>query len=167
MKLMNENEIYGFEAPDSNSAVDELYRIACSFRKAIEAAKNAREINEMLSFPEGCCTFASDLFQRFLVEECGIQTYYMSGRYGYGKNGESHAWLETKDGTVLDITGDQYKSKNLKFTEEVYVGPRNDGFHDSFELDSPVPYSVNNKMFLEKVKFDHRYAMVLKYLKLG
>ena len=62
----------------------------------------------MAAFPRGCCSFASDLLQRYLIEQYSFHTWYMSGQYGYGWNAKNHAWLESEDCTVIDITGDQY-----------------------------------------------------------
>ena len=116
----------------------------------------------MLSFPDGCCTYASDLLQKHLYKK-GIITDYMSGQYGDGFNSESHAWLETKDGIVIDITGDQYKNKELKFTTPVYVGSRVNGFHDKFKLDARVAYSNIKDPLVSYSDFDRRYDAVMKY----
>ena len=90
----------------------------------------------------------------------------MSGEYGYGENGESHAWLETYDhDLVIDITGDQYKYKKLRFEEPVYIGTRADGFHDKFKLHEPTPYTIYNDPFDGNRDFDRRYEAVLKYVK--
>ena len=97
-------------------------KMAERFRNAIEEAVKAGEIKEMKGFPVGCCSYASDLLQRFFVEH-NIFTWYVSGEYGDASTWESHAWLETQDGIVIDITGDKYKNKELNFTEPVYVGP--------------------------------------------
>ena len=140
----------------------DLFKIALSFRIAIEKAVRTGEIQEMISFPRGCCSYASDLLQRYLIEQYGVFTWYMSGRYGYGWDGKSHAWLETQDGTVIDITGDQYKYKKLKFTEPVYIGSRNDGFHNKFELDEPLPYARDEDPFSRNQDFDRRYKVVLQ-----
>lgn len=142
----------------------DLYEMALSFRTAIEEAVRNDEIREMASFPRGCCSFASDLLQRYLLEQ-NIFTWYMSGRYGYGLDGESHAWLETQDGTVIDITGDQYKNKKLKFTVPVYVGSRTDGFHDKFELDEPVAYQFSYETSDRVQKTDSRYEVVMRYMR--
>ena len=142
--------------------ISKLYRIANAYRNAIITAVRAGEIREMLSFPDGCCTYASDLLQRYLFEK-GIITYYMSGQYGYGFTGESHAWLETENGIVIDITGDQYKNKSLKFTTPVYVGSRVNGFHDKFKLDAPVAYSNIKDPLVSYSDFDRRYDAVMKY----
>ena len=80
------------------------FEMASSFRKAIEDAIDSGNLHEvnLLGFSVGCCTYASDLLQRYLFEN-GIVTIQMSGEYGNGRTGESHAWLETLDGIVIDI----------------------------------------------------------------
>lgn len=142
-----------------------LFEIAVAFRTAIEEAVRAGEIREMNTFPRGCCSYASDLLQRYLTEQYSFFTWYMSGRYGYGWDAESHAWLETEDCLVIDITGDQYAFKKLKFTEPVYIGSRTDGFHDKFELDEPVAYSRSKDPFGRNREFDRRYEAVIRYLR--
>ena len=144
----------------------DLYAIATAFREAIEAALKAGELREMRSFPCGCCSYASDLLQRHLIEQYEFFTWYMSGELGYGEGGESHAWLETQNhGTVIDITGDQYKNKMLRFTEPVYVGTRADDFHDKFKLHEPVAYCRVEDPFGSRYRdFDRRYETVLRYL---
>jgi len=147
----------------------ELYKLASSFREAIIVAiKNGDIVEEnMHGFPQGCCTYASDLLQKYLYEQ-GIDTLLMSGIYGYGCDGESHSWLETKDGTVVDITGDQYTHKEPRFTTAVYVGTRNNGFHNLFELYDPIPYHENTGQLGHKgleQRFLNRYEKVLKHIK--
>lgn len=145
----------------------DLYEIAKAFRASIEAALKAGEIEEMRGFPDGRCAYASDLLQRYLIEQYEFFTWYMSGEYGYGEDGESHAWLETQDhSVVIDITGDQYKCKKLRFTESVYVGTRFDGFHDKFKLHEPVAYFREEDSFGGRNRdFDRRYETVLRYLR--
>ena len=142
----------------------DIYKIALAFRAAIEDSIRAGENREMMSFPKGCCSYASDLLQRYLFEQHGLFTWYMSGTYDYGWDQESHAWLEMPNRTVIDITGDQYKYKELKFTEPIYVGPRADGFHDKFELYEPIAYSRNDDSFGRNRDFDRRYAIVMQHL---
>jgi hypothetical protein len=143
----------------------DLYEIATAFRAAIEEAVRIGELRELNTFPRGCCSYASDLLQRYLIEQYGFFNWYMSGRYGYGWDAESHAWLETQDGIVIDITGDQYAFKKLKFTIPVYIGPRADGFHDKFELDEPVTYSRSEDPFGRNREFDRRYEAVIRHLR--
>ena len=47
----------------------DLYEIASDFRTAIEEAVRAGEIPKMASFPCGCCSYTSDLLQRYLIEQ--------------------------------------------------------------------------------------------------
>ena len=139
-----------------------LFEMASSFRKAIIDAIDSGSLHEvnLLCFPDGCCTYASDLLQRYLFEN-SIVTTQMSGTYGNGWTGESHAWLETLDGIVIDITGDQYKNKSLKFTIPVYVGTRFDGFHDRFVLNEPYEYDADR----QDQSFENRYNIVLNHLR--
>jgi len=141
-----------------------LFEITTAFRAAIEEAVRAGELRELNTFPRGCCSYASDLLQRYLIEQYGFFTWYMSGRYGYGWDAESHAWLETEDRLVIDITGDQYAFKKSKFTEPVYIGSRTDGFHDKFELDEPVAYTRSEDHFGRNREFDRRYEAVIRHL---
>lgn len=93
----------------------------------------------------------------------GINTVFVSGRYGYGPDGEKHEWLETDDGIVIDITGDQYKYKQLKFVEPVYVGTRKNGFHDKFELDELISCIFNVNPFVSCSDVDRRYDSIMRY----
>jgi len=145
-----------------------LYEIASRFRKAIEEAVYCGEIIEinMQKFPQGCCTYASDLLQKYLYEQ-GIPTYLISGHQEYGYDGESHSWLETEDGTVIDITVDQFAYREPRFITGIYVGKREDGFHNLFELSAPIPYNANisqheNECLREE--FIIRYKKVLKHM---
>ena len=95
-------------------SISELYKIAVAFRRAIEMAISDGKIKEMVSSPKGCCTYATNLLQRHLFEK-GFFTWNMAGKYETETEFESHSWLETKNGIVIDITGDQYTNKTIKF----------------------------------------------------
>lgn len=147
-----------------------VYEIAVSFRAAIESALKNGDINDsnMRSFPNGCCSYASDMLQKYLFEEKNISTYYVSGYYGFGWDAESHAWLEMSDNTVIDITGDQYKyNENIHFDKAVYVGKRKNGFHEKFVLDERVPYQYITETLMNGVrrqKIDAIYKSLLQYI---
>ena len=142
--------------------MQDLYELAFRFRQAIESAIACREVSDlnMLNYPRGCCTYASTLLQRYLFEN-GVMTFYMSGEYGDGVEiFESHAWLETECGIVIDITGDQYTNNpNIRFSNSVYIGSRENGFHNKFRLHAPIPYSewgeygigMKNKILYEAI----------------
>lgn len=141
--------------------------LATAFRKAIERALEAGELRHTViaSFPIGCCGYTSDLLQRYLREN-DIKTRYASGVYRDCSTGDSqsHAWLELNDGTVVDITGDQfrYKPQPLQNDRSVYCGKPND-FYDLFELDPPCQcegtYSLD---IVRKEKL--AYGIICKYL---
>ena len=65
---------------------------------------------------------------------------------------------------LIDITGDQYKYKKLMFTDPVYVGPRNDGFHNRFELDKPIAYQIVDDTLGENHAFDRCYQAVMRHM---
>ena len=152
---------------------DELYFIAARFRVAIEKALNAGEFSSdsiFQCFPRGCCGFTSDLLAKYL-REFGVETQYMSGNYEYGWEGRSHAWLETYDGVVIDITRDQFKNdpEPLHCEQEVYVGIE-DEICKLFEQQALCPeYQEDVKPAwmgetqTEKI-FCKRYGVITKYL---
>lgn len=77
---------------------------------------------------------------------------------------QSHAWLELADGTVIDITGDQFRFEPhpLKNDCPVYCDKPNE-FFNLFELDLPCEYEVSfSKDVLRKEK--EAYDIVCKFL---
>ena len=83
--------------------INELKEIAMRYRKAIEKAIQTKEIIDynLVNFPKGCCNFVSDYLQRFLYEQ-GIESLYVSGEYGSGWEGDSHAWLVAYEDIIVD-----------------------------------------------------------------
>lgn len=149
---------------------NELYNTALDFRTAMEETRRCGDIipyyhGFLTEFPRGCCDITSDFLQRYLEEQYSFKTVSISGEYGYGYNAESHAWLETEDGTVIDITGDQYKYKRIQFDKPVYVGSRQDGFHDKFEVTSRMPYEEVIGTFYRDQFKEEQYQNVLRHLK--
>ncbi len=110
----------------------ELSIIAIQFRLAILETIARGESKGMLirSFPIGNCSYASELLQRYL-HSIGVETFLVSGS---GACQETHVWLETEDGIIVDITGDQYMDRDNEFfyDKPVYVGPM-DSFHKLFK----------------------------------
>jgi len=105
-----------------------LYQLSLLFRTAIEKAKNNNEFNRkdrMSRFPMGCCDDSCDLLAFYLKSNYGIQT-----KQGNGVLAEctdectNHAWLVLEDGTIVDITIDQFKN-STDFYDSVYVGGEN------------------------------------------
>lgn len=147
----------------------DYYRIAVLYRNAIVAVIKDRKVvfNNLYAFPRGCCGYASDFLQRYFLEELNVFTWYVSGEFGYGVRSESHTWLESEDhSVVIDITGDQYKNNSrIPFSAAVYVGDRNDGFHNKFKLHTPVAYMKPDHLMGFELKKDQQYQIILDYLK--
>lgn len=143
----------------------ELYDIASKFRNAIQAAIRSGDVSDinLRNFPFGACGYTSDLLQRYLSEK-GVPTLYVSGQYGNGLEAKNHAWIETLDGTVIDITGDQFASQEPHFSVPVYVGPRENGFHDKFILEDPKLYQPSEDPFYYDKKFEDRYRAVIGHM---
>ena len=144
----------------------DLYETASIFRAAIQEAIKCGDITDinMRNFPSGACGYASELLQRYLWEK-GVYTLYISGQYGHGWRAQNHAWLETRDRIVIDITGDQFSNRDPCFSIPVYVGPRKNGFHDMFVTDKPVVYHKNDDPLSSNRKSEERYNAILRHLK--
>ena len=120
--------------------IDEIYELVIKLRHAIDRAADNREFNGIICFdhfPRGCCGMASDILGHYLIEH-GIESNYVCGTYRDGgfENNRSHAWVELYDGTIIDITGDQFKYDDvfLRYDVPVYFGPM-DAFHEMFEVE--------------------------------
>lgn len=147
-----------------------LYALAEGFRRALE--KNKSEMLLLHSFPKGCCTIACFLLQRFLYEN-GIETERIVGENSRNSKFESHVWLETNDGTVIDITGDQYSSRDDAFSYQipVYVGPK-DKFHQLFRVKYREPYKETEPDPFEsdltvEIKNDRLYRMIIQSMNMN
>lgn len=132
--------------------MNEIIQLAIEFRNVIDKAKVEGSFikdQRFREFPHGCCGIASELLARFLLDK-GVnrKLIYVCGTYYDLDEPISHAWLETDDNIVIDITGDQFKyyPEPLKFEEKVYIGSYND-FYNLFEVD--IEENCNNYYPLE------------------
>lgn len=149
---------------DGDCWMDESISDACAcavaFRDAIDraVASGALAGTAISSFPRGCCGYASDLLQRYFKEH-GIYSCYVCGTFSGDTafDDQSHAWLELPDGTVVDITGDQFRLAQGPLHNElkVYCGKPN-AFYSSFgrierfdfvESASPSVVRKENEMY--------------------
>jgi len=147
--------------------------LATRFRVAIDKALAMGEFDKDFSFnrfPHGCCGDASYLLAQYLLDN-SIKTNYVCGNYYYNdptRNAQSHAWLWTDDKTIIDITGDQFKSDStfLKYCVSVYVGPE-DEFHRLFEVNDR---DVHENMGLEALgsicqpRLSRLYRKIVRYI---
>lgn len=102
----------------------DVYSLAVLFRRAIDTAVDNRELTmyPFYKFPDDCCDMTCDLLAQYYNEN-GIQTVQINGEH---KNDHQwhHVWLQTMDGIVIDITGDQFNEKpNMPNNiQKVHVG---------------------------------------------
>ena len=119
-----------------------IIRLASQFRRAMdEAHYNGDFIYDCTfkNFPVGCCDHSSDLLAHYLLTN-DIKTVNVFGEYhtgAYDSDGFEitypHAWLQTANGIIIDITGDQFRLKSdlLYFDEPCYIGAETE-FHQLF-----------------------------------
>ena len=151
---------------------NDLYRIAADFRRGIDQAQNADEFVDDIWFrqyPRACCGDTSLLLGHYLLSK-GIRTYYVCGNYRQGDfdDYQSHAWLITEDGIIIDITGDQFKYKAHFFYYDipVYVG-ENDDFHDLFDVeprDVRISVPLDQISCLDENRLPSLYKTIIKYM---
>lgn len=125
-----------------DNQVEYVRSLAIAFRMAIGRAQESGELSRTViaTFPIGCCGYTSDLLKRYL-DEHDIKTWYVSGTYRSSTNdSQSHAWLELADGTVIDITGDQFRFELYPLQNDcpVYCDKPNE-----FTISSNLPRPVN------------------------
>lgn len=152
---------------DLDNQTERARLLATDFRKAIDRALKAGELHRTViaSFPRGCCGYTSDLLQRFL-DENEIETLYVSGTYRdcSTNDSQSHTWLELTDGTVVDITGDQFRNKSYPLQNDcpVYCGKPN-GFYMHFELDPPCQCKGTYSMDIKRREMK-AYDIICRFL---
>ena len=138
------------------------------------AVKNGDFLSDknFCEFPRGCCSYASSLLGVWLYDN-GINTYDVSGKYEDDHDFQSHEWLETEDGIVIDITRDQFKDSKAPYQckDRVYVGERD----DICELFREYANSQDKKIYLaidpdtrtelgHEHKLSERYDIIMKYM---
>lgn len=93
---------------------DELYNYVSLFQNAIIELKDKLSV-EFQFFPSGSCRTTCILLGTFLTE-IGCKNFKMEIGEKYDSNGQeySHAWLETDNSFVIDITAYQFKDITKK-----------------------------------------------------
>lgn len=150
----------------------EIKGLVNQFRNAINIAKDVGEFDDDFSFyrfPHGCCGDTSCLLGQYLLEN-DIKTYYVYGTYRNGRFGnfQSHAWLQTTEQTIIDITGDQFRTNSEFFYYDipVYIGMK-DRFHRLFEVEERnIRESVNLDDLggMCQPRLNELYGKIIKYI---
>lgn len=91
-----------------------IIQLASEFRRALKIVASKREYGRLSIFsvfPNGCCTYASDLLAEFLMKN-GIERARIKVLNSESSRGHyTHCWLMLDDMYYLDITGDQFSNK--------------------------------------------------------
>lgn len=87
---------------------DLIIQLASEFRRALETVAAKGEYGRLslfAHFPDGCCTYTSDLLAEYLIEN-GIQRERIQVLNSKASKGyDTHCWLMIDDMYYLDITG--------------------------------------------------------------
>ena len=93
---------------------DLILKLASEFRRALDIVVSKGEYGRLslfVGFPNGCCTYTSDLLAEYLIEN-GIQRERIQVLNSTASKGYyTHCWLMIDGKHYLDITGDQFSNK--------------------------------------------------------
>ena len=111
--------------------IREIKELAINFRCAADDAFEHGAFGRGYpfdNFPYECCDDMCDLFGQLLFEK-EVPVFKVHGIYRYDnwENKYSHVWLQLKDGTIIDLTGDQYKYNPIMLNYDIpcYIGKPN------------------------------------------
>lgn len=132
--------------------IEEITQLAKQFRKAIDDAFEWGVFGDeypFSDFPNDCCDDVCDLFGEMLLEK-HVHFIKVFGIYRYNNWDKQypHVWLQLDDGTVIDLTGDQYKDNPimLNYSNPCYIG-RPNRLHQMFpkdEMEYRPYYGIDN-----------------------
>lgn len=105
---------------------DRLYTLSAKFREAILQSNKNMLPETLRNFPSGACGDASLLLGDYLYSLGYSNIDYVCG----WRSHQSHAWIEI-DGTIIDITADQFPDKN-----EAVIVTTDKSWHNQFIEDS-------------------------------
>lgn len=154
--------------------IKEIECLAIKFRQAADEAFEYGAFGQEYpfnKFPYDCCDDMCDLFGEFLIsQKINVSKVHGMYRYDYWEHKYPHVWLCLEDGTVIDLTGDQYKNNPimLKFDIPCYVG-RPNRLHQLFprdEIKSYPFYGIDNYSDVKtKQRLWNLYDIILDFLK--
>lgn len=111
--------------------IGEIEQLAQRFRRAIDDAFEWGVFGDeypFSKFPHDCCDDVCDLFGELLLKNnvCFTKVFGFY-RYNNWDKQYPHVWLQLNNGTVIDLTADQYKDNPimLNYNNPCYVGKPN------------------------------------------
>lgn len=141
-----------------------IFEVALSFRTAIQTARKKREFfnqhDRMNNFPGGCCDDSADLLGYYLRTEHHISSKQGNGLYKdeHPYNTTNHAWVELSDGTVIDITADQFLHFS-KCPNGIFIGTRNSFYNNLDDVRIYEHYDIT-----QNPRLWHDYQAICRYL---
>lgn len=111
--------------------IEIIKALAIKFRDAADRAFEYGAFGQgypFNNFPHECCDDMCDLFGQLLFEkEVPIYKVHAIYRYDNWAHQYSHVWLALEDGTIIDLTGDQYKNDAIMLNYNIpcYIGKEN------------------------------------------
>ncbi len=150
------------------------YALADKFRKAIDEASSNNELkmHPFNKFPDDCCDLTCELLSRYLLEY-GIKTVHVNGVHRFDSQWH-HVWIQTLDGMVVDITGDQFnRLPNMPSDiPAVYVGEEgiiHKMFCDNKEVENPTDFTehIYDSLGIPNVSkqvLNDAYNIIMNYL---
>ena len=132
--------------------IQEIQKLAHEFRQATDEAFEYGALGPdypFNNFPHECCDDMCDLFGQLLFEK-EVPIYKVHGIYRYDNwdHQYPHVWLTLEDGTIIDLTGDQYKDDPIMLNYNIpcYIGKENSlyKFFPKKERKSYPYYGIDN-----------------------
>lgn len=92
--------------------MEQIYHLSRNFRKALEIVRKDQlygRLRIFQNFPNGCCTYISDLLADYLYDNGITIKYVASGETN--QEDYSHCWVVIEGDYIVDITADQFNGK--------------------------------------------------------
>lgn len=154
--------------------MSDIYSIAEHFRNAIDAAVGNGELRmyPFYKFPDDCCDMTCDLLSQYFLEY-GIQTVHVNGVHMKDYQWH-HVWIQTMNGIVVDITGDQFNRRPNMPNDVPAVHVGGEGvihkiFCENRQFEVPMEFaeSINDSLGIpnrRKQDLLNAYTIIKQYL---
>jgi hypothetical protein len=134
-----------------------MINLAKKLRSYFEENRNYIKLPFIDKFPRGCCEVTT-LALVLAISKSKLRTAYLVGKGYDHTNDIHHFWLES-DGSIIDITADQFGKELLYLSNGNWIHNK---FTD-YELIDPLEFISNNYIFLSNIK---EFSRIMKSLKI-